>query len=256
MTTRRGNVAWLIAMFVAMIALLSAGALPVMAGVVVLTAVLFAYGAISGDYSPGEMRDRMLDSIPFNRPAITDSARRARMQASRRADFDLSNYALKDVGIVVEEPRRDGLHLREARLLSMDDEAVRPYIIIHAPRQDHPRETLIRYEITDAGGQQQFVCEIDHWMRPGENTVLPNYRLPLRGNESLDRMGTWDLQVWVNGGLVAIHEFSVSPSMAERRKQFGLDGEAQEPVRLERDASPVSLDDILSSQRSRTSRSG
>lgn len=255
MVNRRGNLAWLMAMVFALFVLLNAGALSAIAGVSLLAIFLFAYAVLVGGFSPADVTDRLLDAVPFSRPGITDAARRARMSASRRPDFDNAGYLLKDVGLVVEEPRADGLHLREARLISLDDEAIRPYMLIHAPRQSHPRQTLIRYEIMDSAGQQQFICEIDHWMRPGENLLLPNYRLPLKGNDTLNRLGAWELMVWVNGGLIASHQFNVSPSVHERRRQFGLDGEAQVPVRLEQDALPVSLDDLLSQQRGRTSRS-
>jgi hypothetical protein len=252
-SNRRGNMAWLLAMIFALFVLFNAGALSALAGIVVLTFFLFAFGALTGSFSPLEWRNRMIDALPFSRPATTDAARSAMMHAAQRPDFDLANYRLADVGLVVEEPRADGLHLREARLVSMDDEAVRPYAVVHAPRQGYPRQTLLRFEIADAAGQLQFVCEVDHWMRPGENLLLPDYRLPLHNNDQLNRMGTWDLHIWVDSGLLAAHHFSVSPSMAERRRQFGLDGEAQVPVSLEQDAAPVALDDLLGQQRSRTS---
>lgn len=255
-SNRRGNVAWLMAMIFAMFVFLSAGAISAVAGVAILTMFLFAFGALTGEFSPDHWRDRIVDTIPMGRPAITDAARTASMQATRLADYDPGSYRLMDIGLVVEEPRRDGLHMREARLVSMDDEAVRPYAVVHAPRQSHPRQTLVRYEIADAAGQMQFVCEEDHWMRSGENLLLPNYRLPLKNNQQLSRMGSWDLQVWVNGGLIATHNFTVSPSIQERRRQFGLDGEAQVPVELDHETAPLSLDDLLNQQKSRTSRNG
>lgn len=252
-STRRGNVVWLLAMAMAFLILWQAGALPVAAGVLAVTFFLFTYQFLTQGISVVDIGDRVLDASPFNRPQMTQVAKKASMQASRRPDYDTSRYALKDVGMVIESPQPGGLRLREARMMSMDDEAVRPYINIHAPYQNHPKQTLIRFEITDGSGQPQFIFEMDHWMRPGENLVIPNYRLPLRGNDQLDNTGAWDLQVWVNGGLMAIHDFTVSPSSTVRRRQFGLDGEAQEAVNLDYDAAPVSLDELLSQQRSRSS---
>jgi hypothetical protein len=109
--------------------------------------------------------------------------------------------------------------------------------------------------MTDATGYVQFVCEMEHYMRPGENLLLPNYRLPLRGNDRLGATGKWDLQAWINGGLVAVHTFSVSPSLEERRKQFGLDGEAQVRLELEQEPVPLSLEDLLAHQQRRTNNS-
>lgn len=255
-SNRRGTLVWLLAMVVALLAFLNAGALTLAVGLAALTVLWLVVGTLADVLSPVAWRDRLLDALPFNRSHTTEAARSATLHARQRPDYDPARFRLGDIGLVIEEPREDGLHLRQARLISMDDEAVRPYAVVYVPRQGFPRQTLVRYEIADAAGQVQFVCEMDRWLRPGENLLLPDYRLPLKGNAQLNRVGTWDLHIWINGGLLAVHHFSVSPSVAERRRQFGIDGEAQVPVELEKEAAPLSLDELLAQQRSRTSRSG
>jgi hypothetical protein len=251
---RRGNTAWLFIMLVAFLVLIASGALPLavllaLAGLALLTVT--AAGRSSRVY---RLRDRASGYQERRRISVSQAARLATEQASQRPDHDTYGYRLQDVGLVVEETSRDGLRLRHARLISMDDDALRPYIVVNAPRHDHPKQTLVRFEINDAAGNCQFVCEMEHFMRPGENLLLPDYRLPLRGNERLGKAGKWDLQAWINGGLVAVHTFSVSPSLEERRRQFGLDGEAQVRLELERDPLPLSLKELLEQEQRRTAR--
>jgi hypothetical protein len=253
---RRGNLVWLVTILVAAIALWSAGALPVLAVAFLVGMVLWIYHALRSGIPLAELSDRALDRLPMRRVRLTEAAKKATMNASRRPDFDRSHYRLKDIGLVVEASQRGGLQLRQARWISMDDRAIRPYITLQAPYQGHPCQTLVRFAISDGSGQPQLIYEMDHWMRPGENLIIPNYRLPLKDNSLLQVNGIWDLQVWVNGGLLGIHDFSVSPSSSLRRQQFGLDGEAQVAVELDREAPAVALDDLLAQQRSRTSKSG
>lgn len=179
--------------------------------------------------------------------ASSNSARNARLQASHRHDYD-TYYGLQDIGLIIDEPRYDGLHLRRVKDVSFDDEAVRPYIVLNLPPQEQNNPSLLRFEISDAAGQSQFIYEMDYYLRSGENAILPDYRLPLRGNQRLSRLGKWDLQVWVNGGLVGIHTFYANPSLEERRRQFGIDGEAQVRMELEADPMPLSLEELLTKQ--------
>ena len=107
-STRRGNVVWLLAVAMAFIVLGQAGALPVAIGVLAVTFFLFLYQMLTQGFSVVDISDRFLDASPFNRPAMTSVAKKASMQASRRADFDTSRYYLKDVGMVIESPQSGG----------------------------------------------------------------------------------------------------------------------------------------------------
>jgi hypothetical protein len=259
-TNRRGNIAWVLSMLVAFLVLLAAGEWPIAlvlsAAVIFMTMLAFAGDAARTLQSRPKAARLVSRANPASRQRrleITQAARRASEYAELRSDRDTRGYRLQDVGTLVEVPRRDGLDLRQARLVSLDDNSLRPYLVVDAPAHAHPRQTLVRFEIGDAAGQQQLVCEMEHYMRPGENLLLPAYRLPLKGNTRLTNIGKWDLQVWIDGGLVALHTFNMSPSMEDRRRQFGLDGEAQVQVAIEDDSLPISLEELLNQHQRRTS---
>lgn len=246
-TNRRGNLAWLLMMALAAILFLEAGSTGTLAFMSVLALLFIIFLANQGrKFSI----DETISRLGGQRLTTTPSARSARLQASYRHDYD-DYYGLQDVGMIVDEPRADGLRLHRARTVSMDEEAVRPYVVVNAPRYGHPAQVLLRFEITDSGGQLIFVYEMEYYMRPGENAILPDYRLPLRGNNRLERTGKWDLQVWINGGLLAVHTFTVSPSIEERRRQLGVDGEAHERIEAEYDPVPLTLEELLSQQSGR-----
>ena len=241
-SNRRGNRVWLVFMVLAALLFLGAGQIGALAiaGIISLFFMMLANNTNS--------QNRQRQSRPrIRRVAMSPSARMARSQASHLSDYD-DYYGLQDVGLIADEPRPDGLQLRRVRLVSLDDEAIRPYIVVDAPRHGHPSQVIVRFEINDSAGHSQFVYEMDYYMRAGENTILPDYRLPLKGNERLNRSGKWDLHIWINGGLMAVHTFSVSPSADERRRQFGIDGEAQEYLEIEHDPIPLSLDELMSQQ--------
>jgi len=235
-------------MTVAALLFIGAGAFNVLIALGVMTAVMMFLWLASQPKSINSLQRAS------RQESASPTARVANSQAGHRPDFD-DFYHLQDVGLIVDQLGPDGLQLRRARQVSLDDKAVRPYAVINAPSYGHPSQVLVRYEITDSSGQRQFIYEMDYWMRPGENAILPDYRLPLKGNDRLSRTGKWDLQVWINGGLVAVHTFSVSPSVEERRRQFGLDGESQARLELEYEPTPISLDELLRQQQTSSSQS-
>lgn len=235
-------------MTIAALLFIGAGAFNALIALGVMSAALMLLG-----FSQRPRRRNALQQAA-RQTSSSPTARTANSQARHRPDFD-DYYHLQDVGLIVDQQESDGLKLRRARLISLDDKAVRPYAVVNAARYGHPAQVLVRYEITDSTGQQQFVYEMDYWMRPGENAILPDYRLPLKGNDRLGRIGKWDLQVWINGGLIAVHTFSVSPSAEQRRRQFGLDGESQARLEMEYEPTPISLDELLKQQQASSSRS-
>jgi hypothetical protein len=243
---RRGNLVWMGFMALAALLFLGSGELGALAVLGILSMGILLFAAASRSQHPQQLGHSRSQRFP-----ATTAARSARLQASQHHDYD-DHYGLQDVGLIVDEPRLDGLRLRRAKDIMLDDEAVRPYVVINAPQYGHPAQVLVRFEICDAAGQSQFVYEMDYYMRAGENAILPDYRLPLRGNPRLTRTGKWDLQVWINGGLLAVHTFNAAPSLEERRRQFGLDGEAQMRLELEPDPTPVSLEELLGQRSSRS----
>ncbi len=183
-----------------------------------------------------QMKSRMM------RPRPTSQAQEA--TALARPSIFADEFMLQDIGLMIDERSRSGLSLRRARLTSLDDESIRPYVVLH--HTSYPRRALLRFEISDAAGHVQFVYEMEQMIRPGENLIIPDYRLRLRGNEKLSRTGTWDLTVSVDGHPIGVHNFSVSPSISERLRVMD-DGEAALPY--DEEDLPVSLEELLRQNR-------
>ena len=236
----RGNLVWVAFLVLAGILFISSGQSFVF--LAILGAFLFYMLLFNMNFELPQLPSKQ--AAP---PKISQVARDARLQASHRPDYE-EYYTLNDLGLIVDEQRRDGLKLRRVHTVSMDERAVRPYIVVQAPSYGHPTQVLVRFEITDAQGVPQFIYEMNHYMRSGENAILPNYRLPLRNNDTLSSAGKWDLHVWVNGGLLGWHTFDMNPSLASRQQQFGVDGELRQQHDLRNDPMPVSLDEIISQQ--------
>lgn len=187
---------------------------------------------------------------PRSRPlAVTKAARDALDRAPRGSSLLPEPYLLQDIGVIVDERRPDGIALRRARFLSLDDESLRPYVVMHFPTDQYPQQILVRFEITDTSGDKQYIYEMQHLLRPGENLILPNYRLPLKGNSRLSRSGMWDLTIIVDGKITAVHQFNLLPSMAERLRGVSVEGEVSSSTRLmieeQSEYMPQSLEDLL-----------
>lgn len=240
LVNRRGNLVWVAFMVFVGLVFIGNGALE--AVMLLLGSVLLAAMWLVGKRFSLPTRQTQ------TKVEVSQVARAARLQASHRPDYD-TYYTLADLGLIVDEQRHDGMKLRRVHSASLDDRALRPYIVVQAPQYGHPTQTLLRFEITDARGTPQFIYEMEHYMRAGENAILPNYRLPLRGNDKLGQTGKWDLQVWINGGLLAVHTFSLNPSYEERQRAFGGDGELKVATpSLREDPVPLSLDEIIAQQ--------
>lgn len=236
---RRGNRIW-VGFIVITMFLLIVSEEPI-ALLLSAAAVAFAFAYIIGKSVQLPARHRR------QRYDVTDAAHAARLHSTYRPDFD-EYYGLQDIGLIIDEQDHTGLRMRRTRTISMNDRAVRPYIVINAPRDArHPEQVLVRFEMTDANGQRQFVYEMNYYMRPGENAILPDYRLPLAGNDRLGRAGQWELAAWINGGLLGIHSFNVQPSHAERSAKFTTEQRMQQ--RGIEDKPPVSLEELLAKQR-------
>jgi hypothetical protein len=240
----RGNLVWVGFVVFAMLLFLGNGAiLPLVLSAAIIA---FALMVLTGRRAQLPQRRRRAQF------ELTPAARSARLQGTYRPDYD-DYYGLQDIGIIIDEQDRQGLRIRRARTISMDDHAARPYAVVTAPHDGrHPTQVLVRFEMTDANGNPQFIYEMDYYMRPGENAILPDYRLPLKKNTQLGRAGQWDLQVWVNGGLLGAHSFNMSPSHAARRAQFT--GEMPKSTQIEDDDPiPVSLEELLARQHQNSS---
>ncbi len=256
---RRGTYIWLavigvIAAIVAVSELAVAPALSLLAigGYIALLSAIFANERLK------ELQN-VLPALAVT-AKITPAARAAVTRARRLSNFN-TDETVTDVGIIVNEKDRNGRWARRmAQSISLDDQAVQPYVKLNVPAAQSQRVALIKFEVVDKTGKTQFVRELEQYVRDGENLIPCDQQLPIRGNDKLGRAGTWDVQVSVNGQLAACHSFGVTPSTAERRTRLADDGEAFVPTMNasapddKEDDMPLSLEDLLREQRQESSR--
>src|SRR5262249_41944545 len=149
------------------------------------------------------------------------AARQATQRARSRPTYG-NDAALTDVGMIVNERRRDGQWNRHlAQVISLDDDAIQPYAAVHADAQRSNRLSIVEFDIFDQAGRQRFSRHCEQWIREGNNLVVCDRQLPLQqlSNENV-RSGVWDLRITVDGSLVGIHSFTMMPSTEDRRRQF------------------------------------
>jgi hypothetical protein len=115
--------------------------------------------------------------------------------------------------------------MRRTRNVSKDDDGVRPFITLHVLPEEAERQALIRYEIYNHLGEEQYVHEMKTYLREGELSLLADHHLPLAGNRGVDGNGDWDLRVYVDNNLIGMHNLMLSPSVNERRRR--LSGEEE-----------------------------
>jgi hypothetical protein len=239
---------WLFIVGLALTLALVAGEIPSMVGAGLLAAYLALVLAVTGQAQFDTLRDLL--PRPGARPAeATEVAREAAARARSQPAFD-PLIQLLDIGLIVDEQRPDGLALRRGRFISMDDDGIRPFAIVDVPAGLGERLARVRFEIRDETGAPQYVYEDEKWLRPGENIVLPDYRLPVRTNTGHLLPGTWNAHFSIDGGRLGIHNFNLSSSLVERRRRMGTDGELRERVwRSDDDTSlPLSLEELLRQQ--------
>jgi hypothetical protein len=181
----------------------------------------------------------------------TAIAQEAAARARGHRNFDAA-IRLLDVGLIVDEQRPDGMALRRGRFISLDDDGIRPFAIVDVPAGLAGRIGHVRFELRDDTGQLQYVYEEERWLQPGENVLLPDYRLPVRKKAAELGHGGWSAHVIVDTGVLGVHHFNVSPSMAARRRNIGADGEImRERVwrnQEEDESLPLSLEELLRQQ--------
>ena len=228
---KRRNTAWLVAMGLLIgFALLAA---PVSAAVQISLLGAFAVAVIASLIELGPERESLLEVLnraPMRR-RITPQAREASERAESRAGyFNRPGLALLDIGLIAMQTGVDGLAMRRTRNISKDDDGVRPFITLFVDRDEADRQALIRYEIYNHQGDEQFVHEMKTYLREGEVELLADHQLPLAGNRGIDGSGDWDLRVYVDNNLIGMHDLMLAPSVNERRRR--LSGEADyEPKR-------------------------
>ncbi|MCE7946141.1 MAG: hypothetical protein DYG88_01790 [Chloroflexi bacterium CFX4] len=193
---------------------------------------------------------------------MSGNARRAAARAKSHPDSGYgSEVALLDVGMLVNERRQDGgWDRRIAQAAALDEGFLQPYIKIFVPASAAERHATLTFEFYDRSGRLQFSHSMEDYLRTGENLILCERQLALRGAEQQMRAGTWDLRVKVDGVLVGLHDFSMSSTRGERPTERAAERPAP-PTRLSHahdeddyeEAPPVSLEDLLREQARRRS---
>jgi hypothetical protein len=112
----------------------------------------------------------------------------------------------------------------------------------------------------DHTGNEQYIHEMDVFLRDGEMNILADHHLPLDGNDRIAGMGQWDLRVYLDGELMAMHGFSLAPSYEERTNRLGTSRRTYVMSDDERDRSSkqgdsMRLEDLLR-QQSQSNRRG
>lgn len=253
---RRGTYVWmgLIGFVIALAALSTLAAAPALSVLMVGAYLAMLAALFAND------RLKQLQSVI---PALavtsktTTAARNAVARARRLSSFT-TDEVVTDIGVIINEKDRTGRWTRHiAQSVSMDDQAIQPFVKINVPPEISNRVALIKFEVIDKSGKTQFSRQVEQYVRDGENLIPCDQQLPIRGNDKLGRAGTWDLQVSVNGALAACYSFPVTPSTAAIRSQLTDDGEAaiaNLSIPDEKDDMPLSLEDLLREQRQGSSR--
>ena len=230
---RRRNTAWLMAMGGLIgFALLAA---PVSVAVQLALIGAFAVAVIASMVEMGPDQETIIDALqraPIRR-RITPQAREASERAASRAGyFNRNGIVMLDLGLIAMQTGMDGLAMRRTRNISKDDDGVRPFITLYIHGEEAERQSVIRFEMYNQQGEEQYVHEMKTYLREGEMNILTDHHLPLAGNRVIDGSGDWDLKVYVDGNLIGMQNILLSPSVNERRRR--LSGEAEYSGELSR----------------------
>ena len=246
----RGTFVWLLIVGIALGLTLLAGAIPTGVGAALLAAYLGLWLLVARNIEVSAFFDSWrARTQPETEPS--EVAREAIARARSDPNYD-SLVRLLDIGLIVDEQRPDGMALRRGRFIALDDDAIRPFAIIHVPDVLGGRLSHIRFELMDSDGRLCYVFEDEKWLQSGENTLLPDYRFPIRKKAGELEAGGWSARIIIDGGVIGVHHFNLSPALRERRRNVGSDGEIlRERVwrSSEDDESlPLSLEELLRQQ--------
>lgn len=214
MRFKRRNLTWLamIGAIISIVILSGAATPPVALALLALFAAAVAFSMVN--LQPRELVESMQRNTLMRN--VSTQAREAHERARRRGGINSRNLLLLDLGMITLQHGQDGVVMRRTRSVSKDEDGVRPFITLHVPATEAERQVTVRFEIKDQNGDVQFVHEQRTYLRDGEMPILSDHQLPLAGNDQLTGAGEWDLHVFIDGGLVAVHGFSVAPSVEDR----------------------------------------
>lgn len=195
---------------------------------------------------------------------LSPTAKEALTRAQGRGVMINPQLTMIDVGLIASMVGEDGMVMRRTRSISKDENGVRPFVTFQVEPQEADRKAIVRFELIDHQGNSQYVHEMEVYLRDGEFNILADHHLPLSGNDKINGMGDWDLRVQIDGQLVGIHSFTLSPSYEERQQRLrggrkqtyvmptATDGELSED--RERGSDRVTLEDLLGDQNNNNHR--
>ena len=246
----RGTLIWMLIVGVALVLTMLAGEVPAAFAAALLAAYMGLAFLVVRNVQLGSV------TVPWSgrgkrEKEPTEVAREATARARSSPNYD-ALIRLLDVGLIVDEQRPDGMSLRRGRFISLDDDGIRPFAIVSVPEALSARLGHIRFEIRDEAGRLHYAFEEEEWFQAGENILLPDYRFAIRKKAAELEPGAWTAHVLVDGGVLGIHHFNVSPSLVARRLQMGTDGEIMRErvwrTEVDDESLPLSLEELLRQQ--------
>lgn len=194
-----------------------------------LLAFAAALGLVVARPSFEQMRNRVASATA--RPAGTPAAQEAVQRARARGEVPSVDIELSDIGLIASETSEDGVTFRRTREVSNADDGVRPYVQLKAGTLNAERRALLRYELVDPTGEVAFVHEEKVYLQLGENTLHPDQHLALAGSLPPNKLGRWDLHTFLDGRMLGMLTFTVTPTDDERRAR--LSGQRDNPASFE-----------------------
>lgn len=253
MRIRKQNITWLaiLGVLVAIALLANIAATPVQV-YALLGLYVVALAASLLELQPARIiGDVQRSSIA--RMRMSPQAQEAADRATRRGSLGVSGVTMLDIGLIVSHTTSEGLVMRRSRAFSKDDDGVRPYLTLQVHPHAADTTSILRFEMVDHNGRQQYVHEMKTYLRDGEMNILADHQLPLGRNARLDGSGDGDLRVYMDGALLGALNYTLAPSVRERNRQISrmqqLEDDLDDDDSLD---SPMSLEDLL---RSRDARS-
>ncbi|MEO1643982.1 MAG: hypothetical protein AAFR67_02265 [Chloroflexota bacterium] len=254
---KRRNIVWLAALAI-MTAIGLAGAASLTANVIAVQFMLiavFALATVASTVEIGRERETLIDALrraPI-RNRVSPDAREALDRAKGRGGYENADLMMLDVGLIAVQSSIEGMAMRRTRSISKDDDGVRPFIALNVEPSEAERHATIRFEIYNQFGEEKFVHEMRAYLREGEMNIMTDHHLPLAGNRDITGAGDWDLRVYVDGNLLGMHNFNLSPSMTERQRRLAAEQDVDMGVynivdEVEQEVTPR-LQDLLQSQR-------
>jgi hypothetical protein len=220
---RKRNTIWLGALAVlTTIGMVASAPLPGSLVIQIMLLAIFAIAGVASTVELGRERETLLDALkraPI-RQRISPQAKEAGERARSHGGFSNNDMMLLDVGLIALQTSYEGMAMRRTRSISKDDDGARPFVTLNIDAAEADRAAVVRFEIYNQYGDQQFVHEMRSFLREGEMSIMTDHHLPLAGNQQIEGAGDWDLRVYIDGNLVALHNFMLAPSINERQRRL------------------------------------